>query len=598
MKIDGEKTVFTDTMNTRGICAEVAAEQPLGGVWQWGLFVSNTSSEKSPQISEVYSADIELPLETIAAFCSLTGDNCGAKSFRPIMRRLRNGTSFHIEPAEGKSSNLTGFPFFDIQSGGKVYCFAIGWSGQWSLDIRVRKSTINVKIGLCDCDFYLNAGEKVRLPSVLVASGSGTVEDERRKFRRLLADNYSPAAKHKDGFKLPSALSAFDRYFQKYKPWQSEEGQMFCVDKTVELGLDTHWMDAMWFKGGFADGTGNYSCAKSFSRGLRPITDYAHCKGLRTVLWFEPERAHFDTETYLEHPEFFFKTASNDRFYIFNLGDENANEWLRNKLISLIDEFNPDFYRQDCGCHPLETWRVSDEKDRRGITEMKYIDGLYKLWDTLSERFPALIIDNCSGGGRRLDFETCRRSVALWRSDTGCSPASRKKPTDTWNQNQMLSLTRYLPYHAIGTWTVKPYEVRSAMTEGIVYNLDVYNVQEGLDEAAAKSIIAEQRRIADYWRGDFYALSEPSSSERIWAGWQLAMDGKGCAIVFRRRKCRKKSFRLNLSGIDETAAYSVTVTNENLVKNELELNGKELKNFSVSVCERNQSAVIEYSAIN
>ena len=46
--------------------------------------------------------------------------------------------------------------------------------------------------------------------------------------------------------------------------------------------------------------------------------------------------------------------------------------------------------------------------------------GMYRLWDALLEKFPHLIIDNCSSGGHRIDIETLRRSVPLWRSDYQC----------------------------------------------------------------------------------------------------------------------------------------------------------------------------------
>jgi len=36
---------------------------------------------------------------------------------------------------------------------------------------------------------------------------------------------------------------------------------------------------------------------------------------------------------------------------------------------------------------------------------MKHIEGLYSFLDYLLAHKPSLVIDNCAGGGRRLDFE-------------------------------------------------------------------------------------------------------------------------------------------------------------------------------------------------
>jgi alpha-galactosidase len=132
----------------------------------------------------------------------------------------------------------------------------------------------------------------------------------------------------------------------------------------------------------------------------------------------------------------------------------------------MVEKNGIDIYRQDFNMEPLPFWRESDEENRRGITEMKYIEGLYALWDSLIERFPKILIDNCSSGGRRIDFETCERAVPLWRSDTGCFPESSEQHISVWNNNQILSLTEVLPYQAAGVWSTAPYDFRAAATNG------------------------------------------------------------------------------------------------------------------------------------
>lgn len=85
---------------------------------------------------------------------------------------------------------------------------------------------------------------------------------------------------------------------------------------------------------------------------------------------------------------------------------------------------------------------MNDADDRKGITEIKHIMGLYRLWDALLERFPHLIIDNCASGGRRIDIETLRRSVPLWRSDAQCSA---NYPPE-WAQVHNMTFSVWMPY--------------------------------------------------------------------------------------------------------------------------------------------------------
>ena len=54
---------------------------------------------------------------------------------------------------------------------------------------------------------------------------------------------------------------------------------------------------------------------------------------------------------------------------------------------------------------PWLHWNFNESATRSGINEMKHIEGLYAFLDYLLEHKPSLVIDNCAGGGRRLDFE-------------------------------------------------------------------------------------------------------------------------------------------------------------------------------------------------
>ena len=76
-----------------------------------------------------------------------------------------------------------------------------------------------------------------------------------------------------------------------------------------------------------------------------------------------------------------------------------------------------DYYRQDFNMGISPYWEANDEPGRTGMKEIRHVEGLYKFWDYLLDRFPRLMIDNCAAGGRRLDLETMSRSAPLWRTD-------------------------------------------------------------------------------------------------------------------------------------------------------------------------------------
>ena len=74
----------------------------------------------------------------------------------------------------------------------------------------------------------------------------------------------------------------------------TEENAKKCIDAYAAMGLkpDFWWMDAGWYPcGGSWPNTGTWEVDKTrFPNGLRAVTDYLHQKGIRSNLWFEPER--------------------------------------------------------------------------------------------------------------------------------------------------------------------------------------------------------------------------------------------------------------------------------------------------------------------
>ena len=74
-----------------------------------------------------------------------------------------------------------------------------------------------------------------------------------------------------------------------------EASQKFFIDRYLEEKLNPdYWgMDAGWYVhyGGGWPRTGTWEVDTGrFPRGLRAITDHAHAKGVKSIVWFEPER--------------------------------------------------------------------------------------------------------------------------------------------------------------------------------------------------------------------------------------------------------------------------------------------------------------------
>ena len=595
IKLDG-KLIYANEFKADGVTL-ISTQEEKDYIYKKTEIVNN-SSKNSLQITETNVLDHTFDCKSTAFLHTLRGDDCSQSSFLPIDREIAVGEEIVFIPTGGRPSNATAFPYFDITLDGKSYLFAVGWSGQWKAIISRCENGVNVKIGLDQIDYYMEPGENFLLPSFCLVEGEPQEDAAalRRRFRRLLTTAFNPLP---DGMtNLPISIQPYDRYFYGRCPdWPTVAGQIRTLEgaKKCEY-IDTLWLDAAWFREGFPNGVGNYSFAEGFEGGLKPVADAVHEAGMRFMVWFEPERIYRGSEVFVNHRDYVLAKPDDTNHHLYNLSDDEACEWLQNTLINFIRDNGIDNYRQDFNTEPLPYWLANDKEGRKGVIEMRYVRNLYKLWDAMRAEFPDLFIDNCASGGRRLDFELMRRSVPMWRSDITCGPVKEDWHSDVWNQNQTLTLSEYLPYHGCAVWELVPNEVRSAATAGLACTFDV--LKEGYDFDRAKTLVGEVKRLSEYWHGDFYPLTAPTLEEDVFAAYQLAKENAGYAVIYRRANCENDKFNLKLNVIDENANYTVTITDEELVKTVNIFSGTELiSGVDVVIPKKYTSAIFEYAKI-
>ena len=241
------------------------------------------------------------------------------------------------------------------------------------------------------------------------------------------------------------------------------------------------------------------------------------------------------------------------------LGDERAWQYCFDILTEKIDKLNISVYRQDFNFHPLAYWRKYDTEDRKGITEIKHINGLYRLWDALLEKYPYLLIDNCASGGRRIDIETLRRSVPLWRSDAQC-PAN---PVPEITQAHAASHSMWMPYSGTSAGRVwfDTYRFRSAYAPAMSTNFTFSERNTFGDDpkkmAWLKNMCEEYLRIRPYLSKDVYPLTLPSDTKDIWSAIQYhdTETDSGVIIAFRRENSPYKEANFPLFGLSADKNY-------------------------------------------
>jgi alpha-galactosidase len=559
----------------------------------WVLYFENEGTRDTPILENVQAADLALDTgnaTTPAWLHQLRGDSCDAESFTPLTTALPAKTSLRLAPAGGRPSAVSAFPFFDLEYGGQGIVAAVGWSGQWAASFeRTEQGPTRFQAGMEHVHLLLHPGEKIRTPRVLLMAWRGDRPAGLNRFRRLMLFHYVPQRQGKPVL-LPVVMQCFDRYSGSRKDWATEAGQLSAIRSAQALGINAHWLDAAWFPGGFPNGVGNwFANTNAFPNGLGPLGEQCHRLGMKFVVWFEPERVAPGTALAREHPEF---VMGGEKGGLFKLNDPAARRYLTDLLSRRITEYGIDIYRNDFNIDPLGFWRQNDAPDRQGLTEIRYVEGHYAMWDELRARHPGLIIDNCASGGRRIDLETCMRSVPLWRSDTGCSPGH-----PDWNQVQTAGLSQYIPFHSACVWTPDPYDARSAGTAGLVCQFDYLDPLFPKDLARAS--IAEAEENQKFWYGDFYMLANASVAPDQFVAYQFHRPDQDAGLVlgFRHSQCGYLGLIVGLSGVKPAQRYDVDFISDSREKTCKTLTGEELRGgLELRVAKAGGSLLVRYRA--
>ena len=321
---------------------------------------------------------------------------------------------------------------------------------------------------------------------------------------------------------------------------------------------------------------------------MKPIMDYAHSKGLKTVLWFCTETVRPGTWLEKNHPEWLIPQYQYNNRSLLNLAIPEAYNWVVEHTNKCIDEFGVDVYRHDNEIGALPLWRGQDAENRRGITEIKYVTNFLSLYDEILRRNPGVLIDNCCAGGRRNDLATLRRSVPLWRSDLWDVP--------TPMQSMTYGMAMWIPYFGHMSRRFDTYTFRSNMYPSGVMDFNILN--KDMNYELFRKLLNELRMVSDNFLGDYYPLLPYSLDETVWMAWQFDRPevGQGIVQVFRRPGSDVFGRNIKLKGLNPNANYTLKNMDH---KDSWTATGKELieKGINLSINQKPAAIVITYKIL-
>ena len=561
-------------LEIRAVC-DVYTDTP--GV-DWTLHFTNKGEKDTPVLEKVNAVDVTIWSGTATGTPVLHGlrATSGVDDWVPYDQALPAGKRIAFAPQRGRSS-CGACPFFNLDWGRGGVVTAIGWTGQWAASVEHVDASLRLRAGMQHMRLKLRPGETIRSPRILLmqwsdparspGAGASARPDPHRPynlFRRTMLNHIVPKV---GGKTITPPIAQLSTAFYEMDKGTADD-VLSHLSAVEGLGFEFFWLDAYYGKDNFPT-VGNYVLPldrglnrRRYPNGIAPIGQAAHKAGMKFLWWVEPERICPGTLMAAEHPDWVV-LPGNGGWGMLNLALPEARKYATDFLLKAIKEYGVDCLRVDNAVDFRSMWAILDraDPDRVGMAEIRYVEGLYRMWDDIRAANPHLFIDNCASGGQRIDLETCSRSIPLWRTDATIHPLLVKDYNQAALQNQCMTvgLSRFVPFNVSGQMGATPYLFRSGFNAGISFCEDVRPADYPRD--LLKQAIAEGKRIRKYYFGNLHPITEVTTRDRDWCVIQYHRpeEQDGIVIAFRRHRSPFAAFTfLDLCEIDSDGDYELT----------------------------------------
>lgn len=345
----------------------------------------------------------------------------------------------------------------------------------------------------------------------------------------------------------------------------------FTGDTIVELakeakalGIDMVVMDDGWFGKRNDDNSSLgdwYVNEEKLGGTLTKLIERVNAEGVKFGIWIEPEMVSEDSDLYREHPDWAItipgrKPVRSRNQLVLDFSRKEVRDEIFKRICAVLDQGNVEYIKWDMNRSLADIYAPNVTYD--------YVLGVYDFLEKLTNRYPDILIEGCSGGGGRFDAGMLYYAPQIWCSDN----------TDAINRTRIQYGTSFfypvaamgshvsaVPNHQTGRVTSMHTRGVAAMSGTFGYELNpaLLNAKE---KAEIRAQLAQYREYQELiCEGDYYRLSNPFQDN--FAAWMVVSDDRSKALVSVIRltaEANPPAAYVTLKGMEEDAFYREKTT--------------------------------------
>lgn len=347
------------------------------------------------------------------------------------------------------------------------------------------------------------------------------------------------------------------------------------------LGIDMLVLDDGWFGKRDDDNSGLgdwYVNEKKLGETLGGLVKRVNDLGVKFGIWIEPEMISEDSDLYRAHPDWALVISGRQPIrsrsqLVLDMSREDVTDYLTERICDIVEKADIQYIKWDMNRSLMAAYSAKLPRDRQGELRHRYVLGLYKVLEAVTQRFPELLLEGCSGGGGRFDAGMLYYCPQIWCSDNTDAIERLRIQYGTSFGYPMSSVSAHVsvcPNHQ--NHRVTPFKTRGicAMQGTFGYELDLSKMTDEEKKMAGEQIafFKEHGRLFQF--GDYYRLTSPFEN-RDYTVWEYAaQDGsEACmSVVYTDMYANAASEIVKWKGLDPKKVY------------QMQLDGEDAGNFS------------------
>jgi alpha-galactosidase len=447
-----------------------------------------------------------------------------------------------IESRRGASSHHHN-PFIAIldkdtnEISGNCYGFSFVYSGNFIALCEVDQynyTRVSMGINPHNFSWQLNPENEFSTPEVVMVYSSQGIGEMSRKYHDLYRQRLCKGI-HRDR-ERPVLINNWEATYFDFTPKKIED----IANVASKAGVELFVLDDGWFGKRNSDtcSLGDWYLNKNkLPHGLEDIVNRVNKNKLKFGLWFEPEMVSPDSNLYREHPDWCLHVDGRQNSLgrnqlVLDLTRKEVRDKILNMMAEILDSVPIDYIKWDMNRNMTEVGSPSLSPIQQKETSHRYILGLYEMLEYLTNRYPNILFESCSGGGGRFDPGMLYYMPQTWTSDDTDAVERLKIQYGTSIVYPLITMGAHVsvtPNHQVGRTT--PLETRGhvAMFGNLGYELDLTKSSPDELEMIASQIELYNQIKPLIQFGDFYRILSPFQGNET--AWMCVSKDKTEAVV-------------------------------------------------------------------